>query len=357
MTELKIKQAKALFSDFFAYRKLKEYVPLKSEKEIFVNFKNPQLYHRFFYTLVKFYQLAGYHVYFPMDFSTFRNLRNKDRYLALLVWETDTICINSKNIPKNCLEINDEMFSQDYFKTFFEDHNNTKDCFHVPMSFHPFMYHLEIWNKPIFFKEKRQNAVFCYGNFDEKEYLQIKKTYFKSYSRTELHAFFKEQPNYLILEGKQHLLDRNIDFAGKFVFAKKGTYTIEIKDVRPHLALFNFFLCCSGVVKPICHNVIEAMSVGTIPLIQKEYAEILYPNLEHKKNAIIFNDFEDLSMILKNELFTFSDEEIKDMQKNVLTYYNEFLSPSGMIENLNQNILKGNKIYLQAGSRSVKCNK
>lgn len=354
MTKLKIKQAKALCSDFFAYIKHKKFIPQKSEKAIFVNFKNPQLYHRFFYTLLKFYNLAGYNVYFPLDFSTYRNLRNKDRYLRLLVWETNTICINKNMIPENCIEINDEMFKHNYFEAYFKNNNDTKNAFHVPMSFHPFMYHLNFWNDKIELKKTRHNAIFCYGNFDEKEYLEIKNTYFKSLSRTELHDFFKKQKNYISLEGKKDLLTQNINFDKKFVFSIKEKYTIKMQDVRPHLALFNFFLCCSGVVKPICHNVIEAMSVGTIPVIEKEYAEILYPNLEHKKNAMIFNDLEHLHSILDNEIFTFSPQEIQNMRENVFTYYNDNLSPEGMIKNLNEAILAEKNIYLQAGPRSVK---
>jgi hypothetical protein len=52
---------------------------------------------------------------------------------------------------------------------------------------------------------------------------------------------------------------------------------------------------------PLCHNVIEAMSVGTIPIIQKEYAA-LYPNLTDNENAVIFNDLEHLDSILKTFL-------------------------------------------------------
>lgn len=354
MITLKIKQAKTLCKDFLAYRKHQNKTPNTSNKNVLINFKNPQLYHRFFYTLLKFYSLAGYNVHFPMSFSTYRNLRNKDRYLALLVEDENTILINPQNLPEKYIEINDDMFSEEYFKSYFEENNVVENSFHVPMSFHPNMYHLGFWNSAVQYKEKRHNALFCFGNFDETEYQQIKNTHFKSLSRPELHSFFKKQPGYISLNHKKELEEENLDFNKKFVFAFKENYQIKMQDLRSHLSMFDFFLCCSGVVKPICHNVIEAMSVGSIPIIEKEYAEVLYPNLEHKKNAIIFENLTHLSTILNEELFQMSQDEIAQMRKNVFEYYQDFLSPKGMIKNLNDHLLQKHKIFLQAGPRSVK---
>lgn len=352
----KIQQLKTLFLDYKAYKKHKSRVVVQSNKSVLVNFENPQLYHRFFYSLLKFYQLAGYKVFFPMNFSTYRNLRNKDRYMALLVQEKGLIYIDNKHLPEDYIEIRDSHFDKDYFKDYFENENITGENYHVPMSFHPFMYNLGIWNSPVSYPENRHNAVFCYGNFDEKEYLEIKKTYFNVLSRTELIRFFRQQPYYISILSKEEILSRP-DFAQTFAFALKENYSIEMHDVRPHLSLFNFFLCCPGVVKPICHNIIEAMSVGTIPLIEKEYADIMYPNLEHKKNALIFKDMDSLKKMIDEEIFSFSTEEISEMRENVFTYYENNLSPKGMVQQLNDHIAKSMKVYLQAGHRSVKFKK
>ncbi|KQS95229.1 hypothetical protein [Chryseobacterium sp. Leaf394] len=353
----KIEQLKTLFSDLTAYRNHKKLLPDNPEKAVLVQFQNPQLYHRFFYLLLKFYHLAGYTVYFPMSFSLYRNLRNKDRYMALLLQEKNLLSINSQNKPEEIITLTDSIFSADYFKDYFENNNDTDQSFHIPMSFHPYMYHQNLWNQNIHCAKERFNSIFCYGNFDAKAYLDIEHTGFNVIPRTKLLSFFSDKSNFLPVRSKKELISADTNyFSEKFVFAIKENYQIDMDDIRSHLSLFNFFLCCPGVVMPLCHNVVEAMSVGTIPVIEKEYAEVMYPHLEHQKNAIIFHDLEDLELLLNEKLFTIPKQDIEAIRKNVLDYYQEFLSPKGMINNLNQSIARGKKIYLQAEHRSVKFN-
>lgn len=224
------------------------------------------------------------------------------------------------------------------------------------MSFHPFMYHNNLWDHKINLDSKRINALFCYGNFDSKAYLAIKKTSFKVVPRTELLRFFQKKEDFISIKNKETVLEsfEKKDLDKKFVFAIKENYRIEMEDIRDILSYFNFYLCCPGVVMPLCHNVIEAISVGTIPIIQKEYADVIYPKLEHLKNAIIFDDLEHLNQIINKEIFEYSSEKISEMRENVLEYYNNFLTPKSVVENINKSIRQKDLIYLQAEHRSVK---
>lgn len=354
MMNKRINQIKRLVSDSLAYVKLKFYSPPKKDKTLLINFKNPNLYHRFFYLLVKFYQLSGYNIIYPMNFARFRNLRNKDRYLGLIVREKNFLSIHKKGLPENFIEINDEMFSPDYFSTYFEHKNIDENAFHIPMSFHPFMYNKEIWNHKVDTDRKRFNSIFCYGNFDAKAYLDIKRTAFTVETRVALLDFFQKKENFVSIHGKNDIVSSNENLDEKYVFAIKENYPIKMEDIRELLSYFNFYLCCPGVVMPLCHNVIEAMSLGTIPLIQREYAEVMYPNLKHKVNAIVFEDLHHLEQILKNEIFTFQEREIAAMRKNVLDYYNDYLTPQALVKNLNKSIEEKKLIYLQAEHRSIK---
>ncbi len=350
----KINQLKILFKDILAFIKLKFYVHPKNEKALLVSLENPQLYHRFAYLLLKFYQLAGYNIYYPMDFSLFRNLRNKDHYLGLIMREKNFLAINKKNIAENFVEIKDEMFSPDYFKNYFENNNQEANAFHIPMSCHPFMYHYEIWNREININKTRHNAIFSYGNFDSEAYLGIKKTQFQVLTRLDLLNFFKTKTDFVNIKNKEEVNSENASLDRKYVFAIKEDYRIEMEDIRELLSCFNFYLCCSGVVMPLCHNVIEAMSVGTIPLIEKGYSDVMYPNLENGVNAIIFDDLNHLDHLLSDELFNINETKISEIRENVLSYYHNFLSPKNAVENLNKSIANKNLIYLQAEHRSVK---
>ncbi|WP_294303762.1 hypothetical protein [uncultured Chryseobacterium sp.] len=354
MINKKISQVKRLISDAVAFLRLKLYTPPENDKVLLISFSNPNLYHRFFYLMVKFYQLSGYTICYPMNFARFRNLRNKDHYLGLIVREKKFLSIHKKNLPPNAIEIRDEMFSPDYFANYFKHQNKQENTFHIPMSFHPFMYSQEIWNHKIDTERKRFNSIFCYGNFHAQAYLDIKRTEFTVKTRTALLAFFMKKEKFVSVHGKKDITSADDVMNEKYVFAIKENYGIRMEDIRELLSYFNFYLCCPGVVMPLCHNVIEAMSVGTIPLIQKEYAEVMYPKLQHRTNAVIFKDLDELESILQNEIFNYSEQEILAMKTNVLKYYEEYLSPEGMVKNLNQSILEKKLIYLQAEHRSVK---
>ena len=348
-----IKKIITLILDIKAYVLLFFNKPKCNEKAVFVNFKNPQLYHRFFYLLLKFYQLEGYTIYYPMNFATFRNLRNKDNYLALIVRESKFLTIHKP--LKKAITLTDNQFSAEYFNSYFERHNEDEACFHIPMSFHPFMYHNSLWNLKVNTDKNRINSIFCYGNFDKKAYLEIEKTNFSVIPRIVILNHLKKMKNFISLENKTQTLEliETKKINQKIVFAEKEKYQIEMKDVREILSNFDFYLCCPGVVMPLCHNVIEAMSVGTIPVIQKEYAEVMYPALKNFTNAIVFNDKDDLVATIEIAL-QLPEEKKLTMKKSVLEYYSNYLSPKGMTTQLNTALSKNKKIYLQAEHRSVK---
>ncbi|MCC9601793.1 hypothetical protein LOC67_14630 [Stieleria sp. JC731] len=61
---------------------------------------------------------------------------------------------------------------------------------------------------------------------------------------------------------------------------------IDVDQWMSTLAAHQFFVCCPGAAQPMCHNVIEAMSVGVIPII--EYDDRFRPVLQDGENCIAF---------------------------------------------------------------------
>ena len=356
MIEKKFLQMITLLKDAAEFIKLKlSPAPVLGEKVLLVDFKNPNLYHRFFYLLLKFYQLSGYQIIYPMSFAKFRNLRNGDPYLAFLLKEDNLLSIKDREPNSNFVRITDEQFSADYFLNYFFEDNVEKNAFHIPMSFHPLMYHKNLWNKNLRIQKNRINSIFCYGNFDDKAYLEIERTGFKVINRRKLYEFFQQQSEFYLIKNQENLTDILSEKPiGKYIFAEKYVYPLPMEEVQTTLSEFRFFLCCPGVVMPLCHNVIEAMSVGTIPIIEREYAQVMYPQLQKGKNAIIFENIDDLKDILDKQLFNISEGDFKIMSDNVLQYYQDFLSPESVVENINQNLNRGARIYLNAEHRSVK---
>jgi len=80
-----------------------------------------------------------------------------------------------------------------------------------------------------------------------------------------------------------------LDAAGKsdrIVLRATHRDPIASADWVDTLSRHQFFLCCPGVSQPVCHNVIEAMSVGAIPIL--EYSDRFAPALIDGVNAICF---------------------------------------------------------------------
>ena len=73
----------------------------------------------------------------------------------------------------------------------------------------------------------------------------------------------------------------------------------------------------------MCHNAIEAMAVGSIPIVA--YADWFDPCLEHGKNAIIYSGKEDLVNKIKIvQRMTY--DQIQHLRKGCLEYYDKYLA-------------------------------
>jgi hypothetical protein len=92
-----------------------------------------------------------------------------------------------------------------------------------------------------------------------------------------------------------------------------------------HLVSSDFFIACPGVNMPLCHNLIEAMACGCVPIIQ--FPELLPKPLEHQINCLAFSDEKSLVRVIEESL-EMSDAEIKKMRLAVIDYYHKHLHPS-----------------------------
>ena len=102
-----------------------------------------------------------------------------------------------------------------------------------------------------------------------------------------------------------------------------------------HLELISnskFFLCMPGASMPLCYHLIESCLVGTVPILS--YNEYLHPKLT-KDDALFFFTENELIKTIENALALENDKYLI-MQKNILKYYEKFLSPSGVYESLSK---------------------
>lgn len=90
------------------------------------------------------------------------------------------------------------------------------------------------------------------------------------------------------------------------------------------LALSDFFLAPPGVIMPMSHNIIEAMSVGTIPITN--YAKWFNPPLKNGIHCITFQTVEEEKLAIETAK-KMSSEKREEMRQNVINYYETYLNP------------------------------
>lgn len=97
------------------------------------------------------------------------------------------------------------------------------------------------------------------------------------------------------------------------------------------LSKADFFLACTGVGMPLCHNLIEALAAGCIPILQ--YGSYLTPPLQNQVNSLAFQDAESLSEVL-HHINTMSVANIVLLRSNVRAYFDEYLAPGCFVKRL-----------------------
>ncbi len=346
----KIKKVIKIIEDYieFIFRKFRK-VNCHNSPQILIQIQNPNLYHRFFYIFLKNFQRAEYSIYYPMSFSKYRNLKHSDNYINLVVNETSLISLKNRKNPNYIIK--DEDISLDFFKDYFENDNH-ETGYHFPLGFHPLMYHLNL--DEVQYDFPKMNSIFCFGNFDENAYSEIKKTPFTLMSRVEVLELCKQLSNYLKVSSQEEMDEILSNKPSKKIcIAEKENYQISIENIREYLSQFQFYLACPGVVMPHCHNIIEAMSVGCIPILEQQYADLFYPELKHEINAIIFQNQEDLKSLLEKKLWQITPEKINSIRERVNIYYQNHLTPKIVVYKVIEN-LHSKPIYVNAEHRSVR---
>lgn len=85
-----------------------------------------------------------------------------------------------------------------------------------------------------------------------------------------------------------------------------------------------FFLACPGVSMPMCHNLIESMYSGCIPILQ--HPKLFDPPLQDGINCLVFSASDSLKQKIETAL-SMNDEKLLEMQEAVKQYYHAYLSP------------------------------
>jgi hypothetical protein len=116
-----------------------------------------------------------------------------------------------------------------------------------------------------------------------------------------------------------------------FTLSSYPRCSIPKKQWLETLAMADFYLATPGVHMPFCHNLIEALAAGSIPILQ--YPQYLQPNLEHMKNCLVFDDAESLTEVVEFALNA-SPEDIARLRTGAMDFYNDYLRPGSFAKKM-----------------------
>jgi hypothetical protein len=145
--------------------------------------------------------------------------------------------------------------------------------------------------------------------------------------RADIVGVYKSFPGTYVLRSERELQDI---LSGE-ILSPIGFYLVDTDCYRiPQAQWFHVlghahtFLAPPGVRHPLCHNIVEAMAVGAIPITN--YPQWFHPPLEDGMHCFAFQSYDDLleTLALVRDM---PSEQLEVMHQAVLAYYDAFLDP------------------------------
>jgi hypothetical protein len=290
-----------------------------------------------------------------------RQILHMDKYGWAIAREKNIIRGNRKKIKKCNIILSDdpESFPKNLVKDkhvvklnydVFNSRSNYANSAFFPIAFHPDFLFIENEKKAskLSSNKERKIAVFFAGAVgqDDKYNQEITKSKFNINTRKEVFSYIVENlPKdllYLPESYNEFVQKMNAgELKSKVVLIDIDKFAVPRSDYFMVLSEVTFFIQMCGYIQPFCHNQIESLAVGAVPITQ--FPHIFHPNFEHEKNALVFSTLPELIQILEKICNnSYSLEQIELLQMNSLAYYKNNLSFKSVvngIENKNTNDL------------------
>ena len=253
---------------------------------------------RYAYMILNRFSEGGYNVYFykKVNFLGFFRLGRYGRFIysiknlkfiTRLPAHSEDICYAFDHVRKDILKFNWKKLT--YVNVLKPTFCQAGEMINIPYFFHPVMYKLDqIGSVEGLRKNQRKLRIFFGGNTAKLYYDYHTVKGYNQLSRLEaINALLAVggkiksaediQKFYGILNGNNHVNEC-------YLLRTDTTPRIGNGEWLNIVSKSDFFLCLSGTDLPMCHNAIEALAVGTIPIIS--YPDWFFPPLEHRKNAV-----------------------------------------------------------------------
>ena len=312
---------------------------------------------RYAYLILNAFANAGYSVYLykRVDFKIFVRLGVFGRYMYLIknLKIIDKLPRHTENMIYAFDTAVEDTAGHTWKKLIYFNHLKPPTCafgdmINIPYFMHPNVYKSKQYDHVRSYRNNdRKMRIFFGGNINKKIYNFPNLQKYGQLTRLEgLKTVFQLGEHVRLkwnVQEFRQFLDQTV-YSNQCILLKTDhLLKIKSKEWISIVSQGDFFLCLSGTDLPMCHNVIESMAVGTIPIIS--YPDWFFPALEHMKNAILYSGKEDLVKKIKDVL-AMDKETIQEMRNNVIQFYDSHLSNSNFIKRIESNENKLNTMML-----------
>lgn len=287
---------------------------------------------RYLYLLAKFFAMNGYKVFVKARFNVFKELLD---YAHFFLDEANVILVK-KDVKadyiityKEASKPNEIQMDYNYF--------GKGDGLYFPYTMQPGQYKFSYASQIDKFRANDRviSSLFIGGvsdNYKENDKIKLFRQKYAIINRYDAYNFLLNDVNNIIVPGNSEeaisYFESN-ERKNNVLLINTRNCIIRQPDWLRYISKADFIICLPGTEQPMCHHAIEAMGVGTIPILQ--YNMLFSPALEDMKNCIVFKDLTHLKDIL-SVIQTMPDDEIAQIRRNVIEYYDRYLSSSSFIE-------------------------
>ena len=320
-----------------------------------------QLFHHFLY--------CGYTCHYDISFSNYMKLRRYGKKATLI----NGIYPYNKKVKNYSIIISDdqkylENADNEALKIFLNfhilEHLNTISSSDF---FYPLVHHFK-YNSPAIetkvlsnaLTSKRKIGAFFAGNVNVDTYnSNLTRELFNVNTRHEMfNCIISKLPkNILYIPNSldSFLKDVELGFLeNKIVLLDINNFEIPKEYYFKILLQTNFFIHMCGVTYPYCHNQIESMMAGCIPVTQ--FSDFFIPPFQHEINSLLFKTLDELiDILLKLNVCNYNNM-IQAMRENTVDYYMthySFRSFENKLSHIIANHLNYTNYYITTGANNI----
>ena len=190
----------------------------------------------------------------------------------------------------------------------------------------------DLFHLPLESKDPRLNRIFFAGRTREREYgRDLLMRDYGIMNRLEALEALSSYPADGKLVADEQLDDAEWKKPHRVLIVSNDHCKIPAKHWMEVMSQSDFFLACPGSEMPMCHNAIECLAVGTIPII--EYPHYIKPGLEDGVHCLAFSGKDELKSCIERAL-KMTAEEIETMREAVLAFYQAHYRAGQLVQKL-----------------------